>query len=490
MEEKERSGASKWSVISGLIWRFSERFAAQGVSFVVSLVLARLLLPEAYGVISVAKVFLVIVKAVIYSGLGNSLIQKKDADSLDFSSVFYFHIALGLLLYAGMFFAAPFLADWYNEPLLTPVFRVMALTLPIGAINCVQQAYVSRGMQFRRFFFSTIIGTVLSAGVGLTLAVMGKGVWALVWQELSNLICDTVILWFTVKWRPKKCFSFARLKRMISYGWKLLLTTMLDNLYNSLYPILIGKRFGTVQQGYYDRGDIIPNVITSNAVSSMQSVLFSAFSKEQSDLARLKTMQRRCVKTAAFLFFPLMFGITAAAKPLTLLLLTDKWLDSVIFLQYCSIFFAFVPIHAINQQAISAIGRSDVSLRVEMIKKGVGLALFLLSLPFGIHGILFAKALSSMLILLINAVPCKKLLGYNYREQARDLLPAFFLAAAMAAAVWSVTLLGFGNLLTLLLQAASGVLIYYLGAKLFRFESLPYLKKQGKELLRKLLHRA
>ncbi len=487
---KEKASASKWSVISGLIWRFSERFAAQGVSFVVSLVLARILLPEAYGIVSVAKVFLVVIKAVIYNGLGNSLVQKKNADQLDFSSVFYFQIALGLLLYAGLFLIAPLLAGWYDEPLLTPVFRVMALTLPIGAVNCVQQAFVSRGMQFKRFFFSTIIGTALSAGVGLVLAVMGKGVWALVWQELSNLICDTAILWFTVKWRPSRCFSFARLKGLISYGWKLLLTTMLDNLYNSLYPILIGKRFGTVQQGYYDRGDIIPNVITSNAVSSMQSVLFSAFSKEQSNLARLNAMQRRCVKTTAFLFFPLMFGIAAAAKPLTLLLLTDKWLDSVIFLQYCSFFFAFAPIHAINQLAISAMGRSDVSLRVEILKKGLGLALFLLSLPFGIHALLFAKALSSVLILFINAVPCKRLLGYGYREQARDLLPAFCLAATMAAAVWCVTLLGFGNLPTLFLQVFGGILFYYLGARLFRFESLPYLKKQGKALLRKLLHRA
>lgn len=475
-------GKEKSKVVSGLLWRFGERFAAEGVSFIVAQILARLLLPEYYGIISIVRVFLVIIKAVIQDGLGYALIQKKDADRLDFSTVFYAQMVLSIGLYALVFLSAPLVAEWYGEPILTPVFRTMALNLPIGAFNSVQQAYVSRKMQFKRFFFATIIGTLLSAGIGIGMAYAGMGVWALVSQDLSNLICDTLVLWFTVKWRPTLQFSFARLMGMLHYSWKLTVTTMIDNLYNSLCPMMIGKLFGTTQQGYYDRGDIIPNTIASNAATAFKSVLLSAFSKEQSDREYLKAMLRRSLRMAAFIFFPLMAGLIAAARPIILILLDIEWEESVVFLRYCSLFFAFVPLNVINQQAISAIGRSDVSLKLELWKKVTGILCLIIGISFGVKGLLAGKAISSVLGLIFTAVPIRKLFGYSFSEQLKDVLPSALLSAFMGITVWCIDLTGWENFAVLCLQAVSGVTIYCLGAKILKFECFD-------ELLKKVMKR-
>lgn len=473
----------KNSVFSGLMWRFGERFAAEGVSFAVSLVVTRLLLPEYYGIVSIARMFLVIFKAVVQDGFGYALIQKKDADQLDFSTVFYIQMLLGFGLYALVWIAAPAISGWYAEPLLQPVFRVMGLTLPIGAFNCVQQAFVSRNMQFKRFFFSTIIGTLLSAAVGLGMAYAGAGVWALVAQNLTNLICDTLILWFTVRWRPTLQFSVVRLKGMFSYSWKMMATTMIDNLYNSLYPIALGKLFGTVQQGYYDRGDIIPNTVASNVAMTFKSVLLSAFAKEQGNIVGLKTMLKNSLRMAAFVFFPLMAGLIAAARPLIVALLTEEWVESATFLQYCSLFFAFVPHHVIHQQAISAVGESGIALKLEMGKKGIGVLCLLVGIPFGIKGLLIGKAISSILGLILTAVPVQKLFGYTYIEQVKDLFPSALLSFLMAASIYALQLLGWDPFPMLLLQIGCGVIFYLLGAKLMRMKELDALVTKAKNML-------
>ncbi len=452
--------ASKSKVVSGLLWRFGERFAAEGVSFIVGQILARLLLPEYYGIISIVRVFLVILKAVVQDGLGHALVQKKDADTLDFSTVFYAQMVLGFGLYALVFVTAPLMAKWYGEPLLTTVLRVMALNLPIGAFNCVQQSYVSRKMQFRRFFFATIIGTLLSAGVGIGMAYYGYGVWALVAQDLTNLCCDTLILWFTVKWRPTLQFSYSRLKGMMRYSWKLMAGTMLDNLYNSLCPLMIGKLFSTTQQGYYDRGDIIPNTVTSNVVKAFKSVLLSAYAKKQEELDYLKEMLRKSLRMTAFVFFPMMAGLIAVAIPLILLLLGDVWLESAVFMRYCCLFFAFLPLQAVSAQAISAIGRSDITLKLELMKKIVGILGLLVGIPFGIKGLLIGRAVSALFGVLFTARPLKQIFSYRYREQLADILPPAVLSVVMGGITYAITLTGWGNLPVLLVQIAVGVGVY------------------------------
>ena len=283
------------NIVSNFIWRFAERCGAQLVSFVVSIVLARILAPEDYGTIALVTVFTAILQVFVDSGLGTALIQKKDADDLDFSSVFYFNFSICLVLYAVMFIVAPYIAIFYEDMTLTSVIRVLSLTIVISGVKGIQQAYVSRNMLFKRFFFSTIGGTIFSAFLGIGLAFSGCGVWALVAQQLSNTMIDTLILWITVKWKPKKEFSWKRLRTLFSYGWKLLVSSLLDTVYNNLRNLIIGKMYSSADLAYYNQGDKFPKIIVTNINTSIDSVLLPTMSYELDDRIRIKSMTRRAI---------------------------------------------------------------------------------------------------------------------------------------------------------------------------------------------------
>lgn len=360
------------STLSNFLWRFAERCGAQLVSFIVSIVLARILAPEDYGTIALVTVFTAILQVFVDSGLGTALIQKKDADDLDFSSVFYFNFVICLILYAGMFAAAPYIAIFYEDATLTPVIRVLSLTIVISGVKGIQQAYVSRNMLFKRFFFSTIGGTILSAFLGIGLAYTGFGVWALVAQQLSNTAIDTLILWITVKWRPKKKFSWKRLKDLLAFGWKLLVSSLLDTAYNNLRNLIIGKMYSSSDLAFYNQGDKFPKVIVTNINTSIDSVLLPTMSNVQDDRDRVKQMTRRAIKTSTYVMAPLMMGLAFCAEPIVKIVLTDKWLPCVPFLRVFCITYMFWPVHTANLNAINAMGRSDWFLRLEIIKKNYG----------------------------------------------------------------------------------------------------------------------
>ena len=323
----------KGKVISNFIWRFAERCGAQLVSFVVSIVLARLLEPSVYGTVALVTVFTTILQVFIDSGLGTALIQKKNADDLDYSSVFYFNFVVCIILYLGMFIAAPYIAKFYGNMSLIPVIRVISLTLIISGVKNIQQAYVSSNMLFKRFFFSTIGGTIVSAFIGIFMAYIGMGVWALVAQQLSNAMIDTMILWITVKWRPKAVFSWERLKSLLAYGWKLLVAVLLDTVYNNLRNLVIGKMYSSADLAFYNQGDKFPKIIVTNINTSIDSVLLPTLSSEQDNKARVKEMTRRAIKTSTYIMAPLMMGLAFCAKTVVELVLTQKWLPCVPFLQ-------------------------------------------------------------------------------------------------------------------------------------------------------------
>lgn len=475
----------KKSVLSGLFWRFSERTAAQGVSFIVSVILARLLTPEDYGLIGLITVFISIATVFVSSGFGNALIQKENATQTDYSSVFYFSIFMGLLMYAVLFICSPLIADFYNEPLLIPVVRVLSISLIIAGINSVQQAYVSKTMQFKRFFFSTIIGTVISAFIGIYMAYKGFGVWALVVQNLSNQVIDTCVLWFTVKWRPTLEFSLKEMKKMFNYGWKLLFSGLIDTVYNNLYSLVIGKFYSSKDLGYYNRGRNIPNMVITNINGSIQSVMFPAFSNCQGDKEKLKAMVRRSIMTSTYIIFPAMIGIAAISKPLTILLLTEKWLPSVPFMQFSCFVLAFWPIHTTNLQAINAVGRSDIFLKLEIIKKAIGFSIMVISIPFGLYIMMIGNCFSAVISSFLNASPNKKLLNYGYREQIRDILPAMLLSLFMGGTVLLWTFIDMSNILMLICQVLTGVIIYFLGSKLLKLESYNYIINMIKSFRKK-----
>lgn len=462
-------------IFSGFIWRFMERIGAQGVGFVVSLFLARLLTPEDYGQVALVTVFITILNTFALSGIGTSLIQKKEPDELDYSTVFHFNIIFSTLIYGILFLCAPLIGKFYNDPTLVLLVRVLGISIIISGANNVQRSYVSKTMQFRRFFFSTIIGTLVSGVVGVAMAYKGMGTWAIVGQQLTNQIMDTVILWFTVGWRPKKLFSLSRLKVLYSFGWKLLVSSLIDTVYTNLYSLVIGKFYDANTLGLYNKGVQFPNLIVSNINGPIQSVLLPAMSYEQDNRKRVKEMTRRSIVTSSFLIFPMMIGMAAIAKPMIILLLTEKWVACVPFVQISCITLAFYPIHTANLQAINAMGRSDVFLRLEIIKKIIGLGLLIAAIPFGVYVMVWFKALSSLISTFINAYPNRKLLGYSYLEQIKDLSPSILSSSMMGILVWSVDLLNLNTLVTILLQIILGTAVYFGIAKVFKFECFEYL---------------
>ena len=462
-------------VFSGLFWRFAERCGAQGVGFIVSICLARLLNPSDYGLIAIVSVFTTILNVFVDSGMAGALIQKKNADDLDFSSVFYFNILFGILLYFGLFLVAPVIASFYNSSDLVPLIRVMGLTLLISGIKNVQQAYVSKTMQFKKFFFATLGGTIFAAVLGITLAYRGYGVWALVIQSLANSTIDTVVLWYTVKWRPKAMFSFVRLKGLLSYGWKTLVSSLLDTVYNNIRQLIIGVVYSAEDLAFYNKGKQFPNLVIKNINTSIDSVLLPAMSEEQDIPSKVKSMTRRAIKISTYVMAPLMIGLCFIAVPLIRLVLTEKWLPCVPYMRIFCITFIFYPVHTTNLNAIKAMGRSDIFLKLEIIKKGIGLLALAVTVPISVMAMGYSLLFTSFAEQIINTWPNKKLLDYSYLEQLKDILPSILLSVVMGLCIAPIQWFEFTDIVTVSIQVLVGAVIYIVGSKLFKLDSFEYL---------------
>lgn len=463
------------NVLSNLAWKLLERFGVQGLQFVIQIILARLLFPSDYGLLALVVIFITIASVFVQSGLNTSLIQKKVVDNVDYSSVFYLSLGVASVLYIVLFLFAPSIASFYDNLDLIPVLRVLALTLFPGVFNSIQNAIVSRTMQFRRLFYSSVGAGFVSGIVGIALAYKGYGIWALVFQQLTNQVCITIILWFTVKWRPTLQFSLERVKDHFSFGWKLLVSSLIDTTYKDLRSLIIGKVYTPAMLGYYNRGRQFPQLVISNINGSIQAVMLPALAAQQDYTERVKSMMRRSIVTSSFIVFPMMVGLAVVAEPLVVLLLTDKWLPAVPFLQIACFTYSLWPIHTANLQAINAMGRSDIFLKLEIIKKIVGLIILFISLPFGVYYLALSGVVSGIISSFINAYPNKKLLNYGYAEQIKDILPSLLLSLVMGVMVYFFSYFGFSPLVTMVLQILAGVVIYVLLALLFRLECFHYL---------------
>ncbi len=474
-------------IFSNLIWRFLERSGAQLVSFIVSLVLARILMPEDYGTIALITVFTTILQVFVDSGLGNALIQKKDADDLDFSTAFFVNIVFCTVLYALMFVAAPAISRFYGDMFMVSYIRVLSLTVLVSGIKNVQQAYVSRHMMFKKFFFSTLGGTVLASIIGIMMALNKMGVWALVAQQVINMTIDTIILWITVKWKPHLKFSFNRMKGLFSFGWKLLVSSLIDTIYNDLRQLIIGKMYSSADLAYYNKAKQFPNLIVTNINTSIDSVLLPAMSNVQDNKEHVKSMTRRSIKTSIYVMAPLMMGMAFAAKPIISLLLTDKWLLCVPFVRIFCITYMFYPIHTANLNAMKAMGRSDLFLKLEIVKKVFGLVLLLSTMWFGIMAMAYSLLVSSVFGQIINSWPNRKLLNYGYLEQLKDILPGIGLAVVMGGCIYFVGLFPLPIILILIIQVVSGALIYITLSAVLHLESFEYLLKILKSNFKKII---
>ena len=476
-------------IIYNFMWRFAERCGAQVIQFIVQIVLARILAPEAYGTVALVVVVANIFQVFVDSGLGNALIQKKNADDLDFSSVFYFNLVWCIILYGIVFVFAPLIAKFYDNSSLTAIVRVLCLTILISGLKNVQQAYVSKTLQFKKFFFATLSGTILSAIVGISMAYLEFGVWSLVAQRLINLAVDTIALWLIVKWRPKRMFSFDRLKSLINYGWKLLASALLDTIYNNLWQMIIGKFYRETDLAYYNQGNQFPNIIVTNINSSIDSVLLPVMSREQDNKTHVCKMTRKAIKISTYIMAPVMMGLAFTATTVVEILLTAKWLPCVYFLRIFCITYMFYPIHTANLNAIKALGRSDMFFRLEIIKKIVGIVLLLVTVNISVEAMACSLLVSSVCSQIINSWPNKKLLEYSYLAQLKDILPNIVLAVIMGMLVWLVSVVGFRPIVTLLIQILLGIVIYVIGSVLTKNESFEYLFNMLTPMIKKIRKR-
>lgn len=462
-------------IISNFVWRFFERVGAQVVAFVVSIVLARILEPEAYGSVALITVITAILQVFVDSGLGNALIQKKDADNIDFSTVFWANLFFCVVLYLLLYFASPLIGKFYGEEELVLYIRVLGITIIISGLKNVQQAYVSRKMLFKKFFFATLGGTAIAGIIGIIMALTGMGIWALIAQQLINLTIDTIILWLTVKWRPEPIFSVQRFKALFSFGWKLLVSALLETIYTNVRQLIIGRMYSSSDLAQYNRGRQFPYLIIQNVNTSIDSVLLPAMSNEQNDRIKVREMTRKSIKISTYIMAPLMIGLIAIGETLVKLILTEKWLPCVLFMRIFCITFLFYPIHTANLNAIKALGRSDLFLKLEIGKKLVGVIALLSTMWFGVEAMAYSLLFTSVCSQIINSWPNKKLLKYGYLEQLRDILPGIILAVVMGCFIYPIQWLGLPDIVTLFIQVLSGGLVYILLSKIFKVDSFEYM---------------
>ncbi|MCR4661262.1 MAG: lipopolysaccharide biosynthesis protein [Clostridia bacterium] len=464
------------SISKNLFWRLLERFGAQGVTLIVTIILARVLDPESYGVVAIITVITVILQVFIDSGFGTALIRKKDADDLDFSTIFYFNLLTCLILYVGLFFISPIIAQFYENEDLDLLIKVSGLILIVSGFKNIQVSYISRNMLFKKFFWATLFGTVVAGAVGIFMAYSGYGVWALIAQNLINHTIDTIILWIISGWKPKIMFSFSRLKFLFSFAWKMLLAALLDTIWNEMRQLIIGKKYSSEDLAYYNKGQEYPRYGVSAINTSIDSVMLPAMGNVQKNCDELKRLTRKAIKIGSFIMWPIMLGLAACAPALVSVLLTDKWLPAVPYLQIFCVVYALYPIHTANLNAIKAVGKSDYFLYMEIIKKVIALIVIVSTIWNGPLFLALGTIATSVISLIINGFPNKKLLNYRVKEQLFDIIPYFILSVIMFCIVYSINYINVSNWIKLIIQVPLGISIYFFGARIMHFEPYFYFK--------------
>lgn len=462
-------------VFLSFLWKFIERSIVQIVSFIVTIILARLLTPEDYGSIAIVLVFISLATVFIEGGLSTALIQKKECDNIDYSTIFYFSLLVALVVYSVLFFSAGTIADFYDKPELCSVIRVIGISLFFNAINSVQNAYLSKKMLFKKMFYSSFIGVCISAVIGITLAYNGGGVWALVMQQVVSSFSIMLVMWFTVKWRPVWAFSKGRFKTLFDYGWKIFLSNLTISVFANIRILIIGKIYSASSLAFYDKGRQFPTLVMDNINTSIQSVMFPVLSTEQNNLTAVKSMMRRSTRVSSYVIYPLLVGLMIVAEPLTIALLTEKWRDTIPFIQIFCLSFMMMPIQNVNMVAIKAMGHSNISLKLELIKKVVGTIILILSVFGGVKAIAWGVVVYNFICIAINLYPSKKLLDYGYREQVLDVLPALLISLLMGGAIYWLKYLPFNPIVLLSIEVFSGVLIYMFLSIIFKLDSCRYI---------------
>lgn len=465
--------------LSGMVWKFAERIIAQLVSTGVSILLARLLMPEDYGVISIVLIFINIANTFVTTGFGQALVQDKNVGEVEFSTLFYCSMFMSVVLYGIIFFSAPYISSFYDNSLLTPVLRVLGIKMILSGFNTIQQAYVQKNLMFRKFFFSTLIGTIISAVIGVYGAYAGWGVWALVAQYLVNSTCDTLVLFVTIDWKPKLLFSGEKAKRLIGYSWKLTTAELVNNCYNEIRSFLIGKVYTAADLAFYTKGEQFPKLITVNVNGSIVSVLFPVISSVNDNKNMVKSFTRRSVRISCYVIIPAMMGLAAISNHLVPWLLTEKWNACIPYMIIACVCYATVPINSASLQAIKAIGKSDVYLRNETLKKVIGLVAMISVIRYGVFWVAFIRIPLIVVDIVLNTAACSKYIDYKFKEYMQDMLEPILLTIAMVIVILGVDITfakGLNHGLAILIEIIIGVAVYIVLSMLLKCSSFEYIK--------------
>lgn len=462
------------SVTSNILWKFAERFLAQIVSFVVSLVLARLLLPEDYGVVSIVLIFINIANAFVTSGIPTALIQKKKPDQLDFSTCFYFNIVFSAGLYLILFFIAPVIANFYENPDLTLVLRVFGIRIIVAGINSVQHSIISKQLNFKKFFLATLFGTVVSGVVGILMAIKGFGVWALVAQYLINTTIDTIVLIFTLKWKPSLMFSFKRLGSLFKFGWKILFEGVSSVVASQFRNLIIGKVYTSSDLGYYTKAQQFPRLIMDNINESVRSVMFPVMSSLQDERERLVFFLRKSIRISSYILFPMLFGLAAISNNLIVVLLTDKWAQSIPYLYiFCFTYLISVGLYP-RHEALKSIGRSDVFMIEHIFARLLNIGLLLLIYKISVFAIALSGIAGSIMLLITVVITSKIFTSYKITDQIKDVLPLLGLCTAMFVPTFFIGFLPINRMVALIIQVIAGISLYLIFSLIFKPEGYIY----------------
>lgn len=472
----------KRKTLKGTIWSSVERFSVQGIQFIVMIIMARVLTPDDYGLVGMLAIFIAVSQSLIDSGFSQAIIRKLDRSQTDNSTAFYFNIAVGVILYAVLFFCAPLIAEFYQQPLLTPLTRIIGLGLIFNSLAVVQRALLTVDLDFKTQAKASLAGAVLSGTIGIWMAYAGFGVWAIAIQQIANLAVVTIGLWLLSGWKPSWVYSWSSFRKLFGFGSKLMISGLLNTAYENIYPIVIGKVYNASDLGYFTRAQNFSSLISSNTTGILQRVTYPVLCSIQNDDTRLREAYRKLLRLAAFIIFPILVGLGSVGRPLIQVLLTDKWLFSATLLIPLCLTGMWYPVHAINLNLLQVKGRSDLFLRLEIIKKILGVIVLCITVPMGLIPMCWGMLVTSILALLINTHFTDKLIRFGFLKQMKDLCPALILSLVMGVIVYTTMhYLSVSPIVDLLIGFAEAIVIYVGVSILFRFKEWEYIKSLRNE---------
>lgn len=468
----------KQKTISGLTWSFIDSFANQGISFIVGIILARLLTPKEFGLIGMLAIFIAVSQSFINSGFSQALIRKQDCTQKDYSTVFYFNIVVGVFFYLLLFTSASAIGNFFNEPILKPLIRVLGLSLIINSLTLIQTTILTKRINFKLQAKISVIAASLSGIVGIYMAYTGWGVWSIVARIILGFFLSSVLLWYWNKWQPSLVFSIASFKKLFAFGSNLLISGLIDTIYRNIYYVIIGKYFAAVELGYYTRAEQFQSLPSANLQSIIGRVSYPVLSTIQNDIPRLKETYKKIIRSTMIVTFVLMLGMVAVAKPMVIALIGEKWEPSVIYLQMLCFVGMLYPLHAINLNMLNVQGRSDLFLRLEIIKKILAVPVIIIAIFFGIKAMILGMILLSFFAYYLNSYWSGRLINYSWIEQIKDILPSFMIAAVMSSIVFIESIFfKLSPLPMLLIQLLTGAILTFSICEIIRFKDYLYIKE-------------